>query len=913
MRVLINKIKNIKSPFKKTLIMYTAVWLVVMLVSFGHVLVLGMPIVEAKGDTYRQHLILIDFLRQFTSQNGFHLLNSWSWNMGLGTDVINAEVYYHLGDVWGWLNSLVSIKYQEFVYSLFYLFRVYLIGFSFLIFAKRYVKSVSALTAASIVVAFNSFVVLVYHPMFLDLMILMGMALFAIDKLIFEKKQIPLLLVYGYAFVSNVYTAYILGISTGIYFLVTTLMTQRKSRDILATIWRYAVAGIIALLIAAPFVVQMVRSILQSARNGGSLANGLRYWPISYFMQIPHDIFTYSFGTGYFVIGTSIVAVFGIIYAVKNLHEYSRALILLVIGLSLYLFPQTTAVMNGFTSASGRWGMIMIFVFGMFVAIALEKFPYTEKKTWKWSIAIFTFISFLSYLRLPISFNRPENILNILIGIIILAIWWINQSAMTKFPATKAMAVVTILGVMVLIIPMFGTSGVLGWFTSKNIANWKPYSVFNAQANKNQRVQFTASSDLNSVLDYANFAYRNDVMSPEIYNSLENGNISQFSKMMLNNQDNKVDQLQQDDNREELWNFLGIRQVASRNGNKTLPFLTYKNSKGSAVYTTDSEFPLLYGTDTVISEATFDRLAPWKRSAFLSYGVVDGNSDNTDVPKMNNVIDFGAIGNAGYLKFTHNKPSVTFELPKDNSNMELLLYINGLSYKSSPMHLAASNEQGMRVPSRSQLMINKLNEELPRLPDDKYTVNIRTNTGYEAMPLIQPSKLSTTMYKHVDEAMVNLGASKVNRTTVTLTSNDYGLLNYSDMRVVGLKFDDAYKKRIFNMRANGAKNLKLTNSGLTAKFNNRKKMIIGSSIPYVERGWTLKIDNKKTPIFKSNLGFVGFKMPAGKHDVELKYKTPYVRESIFISLIGIVSLVIVLIVNKKENKRLLKSGKITKK
>jgi hypothetical protein len=56
--------------------------------------------------------------------------------------------------------------------------------------------------------------------------------------------------------------------------------------------------------------------------------------------------------------------------------------------------------------------------------------------------------------------------------------------------------------------------------------------------------------------------------------------------------------------------------------------------------------------------------------------------------------------------------------------------------------------------------------------------------------------------------------------------------------------------------------------------------------------WQLKIDGKKEGIVKSNIAFMGFYLPAGKHSVNFYYEATDIKIAFFISLLLIIVIVV---------------------
>ena len=74
-----------------------------------------------------------------------------------------------------------------------------------------------------------------------------------------------------------------------------------------------------------------------------------------------------------------------------------------------------------------------------------------------------------------------------------------------------------------------------------------------------------------------------------------------------------------------------------------------------------------------------------------------------------------------------------------------------------------------------------------------------------------------------------------------------------------------------------------------------------TSIPY-DKGFTIKVDNKIVEKQIVNKAFLGFKLSKGNHKIEINYKAPLQKEGMIISIIGLISFLILLIIDKKGSK-----------
>ena len=70
------------------------------------------------------------------------------------------------------------------------------------------------------------------------------------------------------------------------------------------------------------------------------------------------------------------------------------------------------------------------------------------------------------------------------------------------------------------------------------------------------------------------------------------------------------------------------------------------------------------------------------------------------------------------------------------------------------------------------------------------------------------------------------------------------------------------------------------------------------AVPYSE-GWTAAIDGEKAEIMRANEAFIVLKVPAGSHEVQLNYKTPYLAAGFSISMITTAGFIVFEIMKKR--------------
>lgn len=83
---------------------------------------------------------------------------------------------------------------------------------------------------------------------------------------------------------------------------------------------------------------------------------------------------------------------------------------------------------------------------------------------------------------------------------------------------------------------------------------------------------------------------------------------------------------------------------------------------------------------------------------------------------------------------------------------------------------------------------------------------------------------------------------------------------------------------------------------ITSNINSKYSGVIYTSIPY-DKGWNVFVDGKKIETKRIGDALLAFDIEKGNHIIELKYSIPYLKVSV---LISIISLITIIILNKKK-------------
>ena len=95
-------------------------------------------------------------------------------------------------------------------------------------------------------------------------------------------------------------------------------------------------------------------------------------------------------------------------------------------------------------------------------------------------------------------------------------------------------------------------------------------------------------------------------------------------------------------------------------------------------------------------------------------------------------------------------------------------------------------------------------------------------------------------------------------------------------------------------------NYYLDNNKIVFNSDLKEDNYIKTTIPYEEKGYKVLIDNKEIDLIKVDNAYIGFIVPSGKHNIEIIYNSPYLKEGKMFSLVGLCLLIITILFKNKK-------------
>ncbi len=246
-----------------------------------------------RGDGLAQHYPALHFFNQWvrgmihSPRSGVPL---WSWNIGLGADIIGTLAFPVVGDPFALVSLLFPMARLETALAVMLALRVVAAGVA----AAAYFRKMGArqLPAAIRVVlyVFSSFLLIQgRHPYFIGAMVFLPLLLLGVELALRDRISWPLGLFAFLAGISNFYFFYQLTIITVLYAVARYFElspAEERWRRLLPTAARLGGSYALGSLFAAPLLLPSLAAVRSTARSSEEFVVGLVYPSWVYVSQV---------------------------------------------------------------------------------------------------------------------------------------------------------------------------------------------------------------------------------------------------------------------------------------------------------------------------------------------------------------------------------------------------------------------------------------------------------------------------------------------------------------------------------------------------------------------------------------------------------------------------------------------------
>ena len=221
--------------------------------------------------------------------------------------------------------------------------------------------------------------------------------------------------------INNFYFAFILGIGAMIYLVIRVFFTYRKTLNYFLVFRKLAGSTILSLLLSSVLLIPELLAVQNSTRAGSTFANGLKFYPLYYYLALPSQLINGGNRDFYFwsALGFSSIAFFGVIYVLAKYRKYPVMTAIFILSGIMLLFPAFGAAFNGLMSPSNRWTLMLCLPVSLSVCILLEHVKKLSPKMLKYitittAIYISVFLGLIFWLRF-IDYKHAYRWANILV------------------------------------------------------------------------------------------------------------------------------------------------------------------------------------------------------------------------------------------------------------------------------------------------------------------------------------------------------------------------------------------------------------------------------------------------------------------------------------------------------------------
>lgn len=902
---------------KRVIALYTGIFIVMIVGIYSYFWINDISFIW-KSDGFTQHYLLFKEYTSMLRNAILHPLQGlpmWDWTIGLGADVIQSYGYYVIGDPFAYLGVLFPDSMTEFAFHFLILLRVYLIGISFLFFARKMQISAVGSVFGSVVYTFTFYVILnvTRHPFFLTPLIFLPLLCLGVEKILRNESNLLFILVVFMSAVSNFYFFYMLTLLVFIYAVVRYFYMNgfQTIKHLFYYVWHTMYSYLIGMLLSAVVFLPIAWGFLESSREAGDFASRLIVYPLQYYILMFRNLFI-SESYLWTVMGLASITILILPLFFTRRKDFNYLPILLGIFGVMLLFPIFGSVMNGMAGPFNRWSFAIPLFLGLAAAHLYDRrYSLRKKDLTAMGISLLLF-SGIAFFEKTLGEFREVMYTPLLIAA---AMWGLLILLNSKLPLSKMKRRTASGGLFVLLCFNLGLNAMDYYYPKGQNAVEDLIDAGTADQEYEETFDHAEKIippvSLSSVFRIGSTSKDNhirnhmvylDRMGLTSYLSITNGYVADFSKEIESGAFQLIQPARNGfDDRRTINHMLGVKYIVTPVENEIYLPRDYhvihrtKGDNAHLVAETAEAYPFAYAERTVLSEKAFHKLNPAEKDAFLSVGVV-ADQKEVDLKKLNPFRQSLNVQKIPYKATAQDDNIATvgddiiwvkdkkgsFELQiKDKEkveNSELYVHLKGLEFH----------------PEKTQ-----------SIPRDKtsYTANVAFKNRNKS--IFQSDEFSFSTYMFRDKMLFNLGYQDTvqNEDKIVITFDEPGLYELDDIELYALPNDVGEKKRLAEKRRNQLKLSVFENDRIEGSVYQEKDSILTTSIPYAE-GWEVTVNGNKVEKIKTNIGFIGLPLEAGKSEVVFTYRTPLLRTGFVLTLIGL----LLVVWNGRRNRKIRQNG-----
>jgi len=818
-------------------------------------------------------------------ETGQWIIPQWDMKIGFGEPLISIILFNPATFV----SIFFPIEHLEWYFIFLNFARLWLSGFSFSLYAKRFVQDRYSILLASFIYTFCGarMMLLGDNSSVLVIAIALPIMCIGIEKILKENKKGCFLLGVSICLIGFPYSIIITCIPVVGYACIRYYyVVQTKSiKNFLNKVWQAMCAGIGALLLSAYQFIPYACNALQSARTGGGKTGNLLLRDTKYYFQAMRDILSITKFNDAWVIGVTSIGVIAILYLIAKdkTRRDKQLLIGMLLGLVILVIPAADLAVNLFMGANGRFQYIYVFIIAMIVAVCCEE--YIQGKIRK-KISFITLGSLIYAAIYIVSTVILEERIDISLVFLLADVVLLNLYASNKGLTNKGKIVTFALAfgeVLMVSVSLFvGTgSGKFQLFADYNLEEQRQNTSISMLENvnhENSRVDVIYDS-IDEKQRQRNYGLRSDCNGVNSYYSYVKSGIVDYMQSTGIVTGFSTFNILDMNQRTVSDTLAGVKYITATKTSKShIPYgykqvAKKKNEKTNQVYylfENKNALPLAYTYDQYITRKEYDKYLPYEKEQLMLDSVVLDDHVQTEIESSNVKTDIVVNVEFDDIKKNLSKNS-DIKVCKDRiivykDNVECTIQAKGMKNREGYLYL-----EGAKYKKFSGDVKNRgSNTWITATVDDRSSELALYVGNYE-------------YYQGAIDRVINLGVLDSDKENVSIQFNKAGIYYFKNIQVASASMK-GYTKKVQKLKEDKIEDFKIAGNDVSLNVNVDKNKVLCIAIPYAQ-GWSAKINGKDVELLNCNLMYMGVELEEGNNQVELHYEMPGFKLGILCSVI----------------------------
>lgn len=788
------------------------------------------------------------------------------------------------------------MQWLETIYSALVILRMYSVGLAFIFYCKYHGKDNVNTLIGAIVYTFCGFILYagIRHPYFTNAVILLPLNLIAIEKLLRENKKIFLIFMVFLTAISNYYFFYMITVVTMIYAVVKYIFEYNQGIKVFfQKVFQAIGCYIIGVLMASVILLPTAYAFLNSARTG--YEQTWQYSP-GFYQNFFQGLISMRFCNWTVVCVSSIcLLMLPILFTKMKYKEVRTYVMLFVITTIMLMIPIVGSIMNGLSFPSNRWVFAYSFILSYIVTVCFDKnLQYSKKQI----ITMLLFLIVYIVIGMWITKLKIKANLDFYAAIVIAAMIWmvILLTNMKKFDSLRYVQKYSYVVIIFLVICNISATslalysklgkGYAGEFLDNNTVHNRYDTLGGKVQSFKEAIEYIKEHDKEFYriakcdTSYHNASLLYDYQSIQTYVSIGNGDVYNLSCGLEDNCYTATRCVNGMDRRTRIMTLLGTKYyICSGKDNSYVPYgyHLYHEIGDTKIYQNDYFLSPGIMYEQYMLKQDYEELEPLeKEDILLNTAILDENTDRVNqnrsvseqVEKVNK-IQYTEKSNkiqGNQIDITKKNQSITLKLSQVKENTEVYFSIQNLRYDSG-----------------------------------NGKTNFKITTSFQGRKDSEKVEdcLSSAYYVKNPNFLMNLGViRKDNSNELKITFSHKGTYTFDKLEILEVPME-SYESKVQMLKKNEMQHVTYGNDFIAGDVDSTKDGILQITTSYSD-GWKVFVDGKQTDVIKVNEGFIGTFVEAGKHQIRFEYETPFIKVAIILSIIGIISFIVIWILEKKR-------------